>query len=285
MEIGRRQFVKWTAAGAGLTLVSGAGKGQPAQAAAETPRFTFAVVADPHCAEGPRAGLERYGTGVDKFLACVKTIEQLDVSERPDFMLLVGDVHPWALEEHKQAITIPVHAVAGNHESDGQKREQLRLLFPEGDGKADYYAFTHKGLRFIGVCNAGGGGEHIGQLCSEFIQPRGQCEWLEKELSTPDMRKIVFAHIPPEPEGRDRNMFLSRNDSRWFNQLVVQTKPEMMFFGHLHQPTKAYAIGAARCFNVCSCAWNTQGASIGFLLVHVRPEGLEVHEIETGRPV
>jgi len=93
---------------------------------------------------------------------------------------------------------------------------------------------------------------------------------------------IVFAHIPPERTGADRNMYLSRNDSWWFNALVQKTGPEAMFFGHLHQATEEYRIGATQCFNVRSCCWNFNRGPLGFLLVSVDGDGLAVREIETG---
>jgi len=287
MDIARRQFIKQTTLGMGLGMLSG-----PAAAAAEAPRdalvepFTFAVVADPHCAEGPKPGIEQCGNAVEKLLACTRAMERLDQTDRPDFMLLAGDIHPWALQEHRAKIRLPVHATAGNHESDPAKRGQLRDLFPEdfkpGGAERDYYSFVHKGMRFIAVCDAGMGGEHVGQLCSELIRPSGQCEWLEEQLNRPEGRKILFAHVPPEPNGADRNMYLSRNDSRWFNALVEATRPEAMFFGHLHKATEEYRIGATRCFNVRSCCWNFNGAALGFLLVSVGRDGLTVREIDTG---
>jgi len=287
MKIARRQFIKQTTLGVGLGALAGstAGRAQAQQAASVEP-FTFAVVADPHCAEAPKDGIESYGNGVDKFLACARAMERLALAERPDFMLLAGDVHPWALEEHRAKVRLPIHAVAGNHESDAKKRQQLRDLFPEdfkrGDSQRDYYSFVHKGMLFVGVCDAGMGGEHVGQMCSENIRPSGQCEWIEAQLKRAEARKILFAHIPPERNGADRNMYLSRNDSRWFNALVQQTGPEAMFFGHLHQATEEYRIGETRCFNVRSCCWNFNRAPLGFLLVSVNRDGLAVREVETG---
>ena len=282
MAIGRRQFIRRTAAGIGLGAMSKADAASPAFGES----FAFAVVADPHASETPKPGIERYGNGVEKFLACIRAMERLAGEESVDFALVVGDIHPCVLEEPLKNVSIPLHAVAGNHESDAAKRKQLRDLFPgdfkRGGNESDYYSFVHKGVRFIGVCDAGHGGEHVGHFCSESITPRGQCEWLEGLLKSRGMPNIVFAHIPPERDGKDRNMFMSRNDSRWFNALVREAGPAAMFFGHLHQPTEEYLLGSTRCFNVRSCCWNFGNAPLGFLIVRVTPDGIVVREIETG---
>ena len=130
--------------------------------------FTFAVIADPHCAEGPKAEYEGCGNGVDKLLRCFEKMIALPAEERPDFALIAGDIHPEALEPHLSKITVPVHVVAGTHEGSAETRGKLRALFPAdfgtGDSLRDYYAFDHKGVRFIGICDAGAGGDHIGHF-------------------------------------------------------------------------------------------------------------------------
>jgi len=292
MDVTRRQFIRntvgLTAGAALLRNAQGADAPLPAKPdAAGFEPFSFCVIADPHCSEPTKSGLEQYGNGLKKFFACIKKIEAMQGRERPDFILLAGDIHPWRLRpEHIRKVPVPVHAVAGNHESDKARRQQLRKLFPHDflrNGKAaDYYTFLHKGVKFIGVCDAGAGGDHIGHFSSELIQPMGQCEWLETELTAPG-RKILFAHIPPERQGRDRNMYICRNDSRWFNALVRKHGPDAMFFGHLHRATHEYRIGATRCWNVRSCCWNFGKAYIGFLHVRVTSDGIQVREIETGR--
>jgi 3',5'-cyclic AMP phosphodiesterase CpdA len=252
-----------------------------------TTPFSFAVVADPHCAErhntlGPPE--DTHGTHLDRVLRCVRAMEDLPEQARPDFVLVVGDIHLWEMQKVFDRIPFPLHVIAGNHES-GDRKAEMRALFPDDfqiDGApADYYSFVHKGARFIGVCDAGRGGEHVGQLCSEDFIPRGQCEWLEQELAHAESTKFVFAHIPPEPHGRDVNMFMSRNDSRYFNDLIAKTQPTALFFGHLHQATREYTIGSSRLFTVRSCSWNFGQAPLGFLMVHVRQDGIRVEEVLT----
>jgi len=259
-----------------------------APVAPPTVPFTFAVVADPHCAEKARFDLYPYdpscGTHVDRLLRCVAEMDRLTGVDRPDFILVVGDIHPQELAKHMGAVRFPLRLIAGNHET-GKLKEQLRGLCPEDfqvDGKpSDYYSFVHKGCRFIGVCTSGRGGDHVGYLCSEDIRPRGQCEWLERELAQPEARKFVFSHIPPQPEGLDQNSYMSRNDSRYVNELVSRTRPVAMFFGHQHRATREYAIGETRCFVLRSCAWNSGNVALGFMLVKVTEAGIETREVLT----
>ncbi|MFA6241478.1 MAG: metallophosphoesterase [Candidatus Hydrogenedentales bacterium] len=287
-NLDRRQFlIRAASIGAGFTL---AGRLHTAEAAedsnSQTP-FCFCVIADPHCSEAPSKGLEKEGTGLDRFFKAINAIKQLPEEDKPDFTLLLGDLHIDALTSRLPEVAIPLHATPGNHEADQEKRKALRALFSGDftiDGKeSDYYSFVHKGVRFISMCDAGKGGEHVGQLCSENITPSGQCEWLERELSAPEPGKILFSHIPPEPNGQDRNMYLSCNDSRWFNALVQEKQPTAMFFGHLHNATAEYAIGKTRVFTVRSSCWNSGKAPIGFMHVRMTTDGIQMREIETGR--
>ncbi len=280
----RRGFLG-IAAGVGAAAVAGRAVAEKGVSVPEQLPFQFAVIADPHCAEGPRSGIEALGNGVDKLLRCFETIAALPESEQPDFALIVGDIHPDALAPHLDDFRCPVHVVAGNHEGSAESRGLLRSLFPDDfgeEGTRDYYSFVHKGVRFIGLCDAGMGGEHVGQFSSELITPSGQCEWLEAELAMPEARKVVYAHIPPTLDGGDRNMYMGRNDSRWFVKTIENAAPTMLFFGHLHHATDAYRIGAAQAYNLRSCCWNFREAPVGFMLVSVTPDGLETREVITG---
>lgn len=286
----RRDFLKTAAVTAGLSILSPRQKllgesPQPEAATQPTGPFSFCVVADPHCSEQPKPGIEEYGNGVDKFFACLDAIKKLTGPDQPDFVLIAGDVHLWTLKEYLPKIDIPLHVIAGNHESNAARRKQMRDLFPDDfriNGQpADYYSFVHKGVRFIGLCDAGMG-DHVGQLCSEIIRPSGQCEWLERQLTQGEAQKILFAHIPPDPEGRDRIMCMSRNDSRWFNALIARTQPTALFFGHQHRATVEHKIGRTRSFTLRSCCWNSGKAPLGFLHVRITDQGITTREILTG---
>ncbi len=247
--------------------------------------FSFALIADPHASEGVRDGIEQYGDAKTKFFRCIEKIENMPKDEQPDFILVLGDLHFHAIEDELSKVNIPMHPIAGNHESVEQKK-QLRQMFPKdfqiNGVESDYYSFEHKGVHFIGLCNAISP-DHIGHLCSNQIIPRGQCEWLEKELTKNEMPKIVFAHIPIEPDGQDKHMYLTRNDSRYMAELISKYKPNAMFFGHHHLETRQFNIEDCSITILRACSWNFHNVPIGFGIVKVTPEGISLKEIITGR--
>jgi len=247
--------------------------------------FSFGIIADPHASESVREGLEHCGDGKTKFLRCIEVMNHLPKDERPDFILVLGDLHFFAIEDELDRIDIPLYPIAGNHESVAQKK-QLRALFPgtfQINGlESDYYSFEHKGIHFIGICNAISS-DHIGHLCTDQIIPRGQCEWLEEQLAKNDLPKIIFGHIPIEPQGQDERMFLSRNDSVYLRGLVSKYNIHAMYFGHQHLETRQFNVHDC-IVTVCrSCCWNFHNAPIGFGLVHVSSGGIVLKEIATGR--
>ena len=282
----RRDFLVRVGGAAVTAALASVPRAAAAGGAAES--FCFCVATDPHCNEAPTSGMEALGTGADRFMRCVEQMTGLSAADQPDFLLVPGDLHLKGFLPLLPRITLPLHVTPGNHESSPDDRKALRQAFPADfsvDGKpADYYSFVHKGVRFISACTAGLGGEHIGAFASENIQPRGQCEWLERELSGPESRKVLFTHIPTERNGQDREMHLGRNDSRWFNGLIREKRPAAVFFGHLHQPTERYALGDTPVWQVRSCCWNFAKAPIGFLHVRMDASGLTVREILTGAP-
>jgi 3',5'-cyclic AMP phosphodiesterase CpdA len=241
------------------------------------------VIADPHLAEKASWQVEAHGTHIDRFLRCFEEMAKLTGVEKPDFALVCGDIHPAELEKCLDRVPLPLHVVPGNHENR-EARDLLRKLFPadfQVAGKpADYYAFTHKGVRFIALCDVGGG-DHVGHLCSEYITPAGQCEWLEQVLARAEPARIVFGHIPPDPACGDRNMYLGRNDSRYLKELVSRTRPAALFFGHQHLATREVDFGGSRCVTLRSCAWNFQAAPLGFLLATVNGTTLTTREVLT----
>ncbi len=283
----RREFLtKVGGAAMAATVGTPAPAGASARQAVEP--FCFCVATDPHCNEAPTKGMEALGTGADRFMRALDAMAALPAGDRPDFVIVDGDLQMKSFLPLLGRVPLPLHVTAGNHESSPEDRKALRDAFPQdftrSGAPSDYYSFVHKGVRFISACSAGLGGEHIGTLTSENIKPRGQCEWLEAELSAPEPRKVLFTHIPTERQGLDAEMHLGRNDSRWFNALVRQTRPSAIFFGHLHQPTERYMLGDTAVWQVRSCCWNFKAAPIGFLHVRVDARGMTVREILTGTP-
>jgi hypothetical protein len=185
----------------------------PAGARIENGGWTFAVVADPHCTPTPASrrhacGLEHLGDGTARFRRCFDAIEAQE--ERPEFCLLLGDIGLDDAMDVLAAAPCPIFPVAGNYEW-GEQRERLRAAYPEQFGAADYYAFTHRSVRFPGLCSAGIGNDHVGQLASEGIRPPGQSDWLAGELGVPWEPRVLFTHCPPVPPGFDPTAYLERS--------------------------------------------------------------------------
>lgn len=228
-------------------------------ASAQPQAFTFAIIADPHLRE------DRVGepTGEKKFLEVLAQIKALP--RQPDFILMLGDTHPEKLAPLLPEIGLPVHVVIGNHETLAH-RQQLRDLFPEDFAGRDFYAFTHKGARFIGLCTALVG-DHVGHFESQDLTPHvGQVQFLEQELATHrDLPRFIFAHVPPEPTNKPHPSHLGSLESAWFHALVRAEKPTACFFGHRHCRLE-YTCGDTPILFVPSTNWNSTGHQRGFYL-------------------
>lgn len=266
----RRDFLGL--AGAGIAGAALAQEREPL--AGET--YTFVAVADPHL----RENREGEATGEEKFRWVIAALANLDPA--PEFMLLLGDIHPDVLERLLPAVPIPIHAVAGNHESR-KHRELLRSLFPDDFRDRDFYSFRHRGDLYIGICDAGQW-DHVGHFETEAVRPSvGQCEWIEKQLATRGdyHRVVLFGHIPPDPELKPNGMCLGRNDARWLHRTVCDTRPTALFFGHRHRRVW-FDIDGVPVFGMRSCNWNSGREPIGFGHVSATPEGMSVRFVETG---
>lgn len=242
--------------------------------------FSFVVISDSHTSEPVREGYEKFGTAKEKFQKALEEIAKMKNTYDPEFILITGDLHLWAIKDVLKNLKLPVHVIAGNHEKIEDKKELRQFFsndFQVNGRESDYYSFLHKGVRFIGICDATYP-DHVGHLSSESIQPFGQSEWLEAELKKTEKIKVIFGHIPPEPNAIDKDMWLSRNDSFFFNELVKRTKPSLMFFGHQHR-AKKFMISGCNLYIVRSLSWNENNFPIGFLLVNLQNDGVLIKEI------
>ena len=240
--------------------------------------FNFCVIADPHGREDVFKNYEQFGTARDKFSLAIDHIKSLKTEDAPAFILLCGDIHIDAIQDLIDDSGLKFYLIAGNHER-GNAKEILRDSYKyfQIDGKeSDYYSFIHNNCRFIGMCN--GANDHVGHLSSQFIQPFGQSDWLIEQLAKDEKVKIVFAHIPSHPEGKDENMYMSRNDSIFFNKLVEQTSPAIMFFGHQHKATRQLRIGSTIQYIQRSLSWNSGYEPIGYTLVKMDKSGMKFRE-------
>jgi Icc protein len=163
----RRRFLRQVV-GAGAWAASGAAllRAQSTSAPAGPPQaFRFAFVTDLHLMPEPRY---RAAEGI---AACLAAVEQLN--PRPEFILVGGDlVHDAremsiAMAQERLAVflqiwnrstTIPARWIFGNHDlvatsnNDASPADPLygKGLFKRTFGLPNlYYAFTHKGWRFI----------------------------------------------------------------------------------------------------------------------------------------
>ncbi len=268
----RRDFLKTTALAAGGALLA---RGAMAQATSGNANLSFVVVADPHLRED-RANEP---TGVEKFRRVLSALEGL--TPRPESMLMVGDIHPEKLVTLLPEVSIPIHAVHGNHETLDE-RKQLREMFPSDFGDRDYYAFTQGGCRFIGLCTATVR-DHVGHFESEDIAPAvGQVEWLEQELH--DNRalphRFIFTHIPPNPQGRPDPMCLGSREAQYFHGLLQRHRVSACYFGHLHNPYD-YRSAGRPVYSVASCNWNFENKPTGFLHVQVQGDQITTRFIAT----
>ena len=272
VRLSRREFLRIAGAGAaGLAFAASAG----ADAWTRAPEYVFAIIADPHL----REDREGEPTGVDKFRALLARLDATGAD--PEFALVPGDIHPEKLEPLLPEIALPLHAVAGNHESVAH-RAQLRAMFPGDFGERDFYAFERGDDLFIGLCTAIPG-DHVGHFQSQFITPHlEQLAWLEELLSRRGDFRHVFiqGHVPPGPGAVSGTMFLAQNDALWFEGLVQQTAPTALFFGHRHTQAD-FEFGGVPLYGVRSSNWNSGGQPAGGLLVGVFSDGFEAQFVPT----
>ncbi len=277
--------------------------GYPEEFATNVKPFTFAIISDPHCDETPSSarhgrGLEHLGDGKDRLRLCFRAIQEMEESDKPSFLVLLGDI---GMDTGASLLTEaprPVHAIAGNHDW-GSKRQRLRELFPgdfgTGDQAADYYQFEHGGVVFVAICNAGFGNEHTGQLSSEDIRPPGQPSWISQQVAQSSGPTILLGHCPPQPDGfnpveylaaatHHYLPFMGECDSNFLNNVLASGRLIAGFFGHLHRATYNYAVGSSRIHVLRSCNWNHDNEPIGFAQVRVDQSGVSVREILTGAP-
>lgn len=262
----RREFLRTAGLFVGGVMVA---RETVAQVPAAAPLFAFAAVADPHLSEdrpGEPKAAEKLRRALDR---------ALEQTPRPDFALLLGDLHADQMAAFLPSTPLPLHAVFGNHETL-VARQKLRPLFPDF-GDRDCYAFTHQDCRFIALATATATGDHIGHFESEYLVPKfGQIGWLEEELAqTRGLKhRFLYAHIPPQPEDKPSGMCLGSLESKYFHELLARERVSACFFGHLHQHRHVVASGCP-ILGVPSCNWNFTGEPTGFYHVRVFTDRVE----------
>jgi len=228
----------------------------------ESVDFSFVVVSDLHIAEK---------NGIEQFKAFVEQVEAIE--PKPELIVVTGDIHAKDFEKlfHELKPGIPFHVVFGNHE-DRSDRKLLANMFPQDITGNDFYSFTYKNAKFIILCTAADNGDHIGHFESEGIKGEEQQIWLEKQLQEAGTSKslsFMFTHIPPNPEGKAKNMFISSNDQKALQNLFRIYKPTAMFCGHLHK-RQEFLIENVPVIVVPSLNWNFENQPAGFYQVKIK---------------
>lgn len=162
--------------------------------------------------------------------------------ERPNFLMIVGDLTDGGKEEHKfewnyeyfQGMTqlasrIPVFPVAGNGEGDLHWYSRYHVL-PEPEA---YYSFTFGNAEFF-MLNS--------NRPEEFAPGGAQHRWLEEKLKNSQaLWKFVAHHHAPYSADEDDygNSWMGKTDLgdvavRRIVPLYEKYGVDMVFFGHLH---------------------------------------------------
>ena len=169
-------------------------------------------------------------------------ISKLLWDERPNFILLVGDLTDGGRSEHKfewnyeyfQGMTqltsrVPVFPVAGNGEDDLFWYNQYHVL-PENNG---YYSFTYGDAEFF-MLNS--------NVPEDFAPGGKQYSWLEDKLkkSTSQWKFVAHHHAPYSADDDDYGdswkgaTAMGDLAIRKIVPLYEKYKVDMVFFGHLH---------------------------------------------------
>ena len=126
----------------------------------------------------------------------------------------------WLLSEIAPKLeNIPFYIVPGNH--DVFANTKTNRFFYETVFDSGYYYFSYGDILFIGLDS------------SERTMDDKQLEWLQNVLLKirPLYKScIIFSHVPPiENEWKDKNAL------KKFENILLNNKINMMFFGHIHE--------------------------------------------------
>lgn len=172
--------------------------------------------------------------------------------ERPDALLLAGDLTDWGLPEEAQALTrelsavpVPRVAVLGNHDYESGRHEEVMHIFREGgvtvlDGDAtEVHGIGIAGIKgFIGGFDqrvlAPWGEQSIKKLVHEALDEALKLESALAKLRTP--QRIALLHYAPiraTVEGEPLEIFPFLGCSRMEDPLD-RFAVTAVFHGHAH---------------------------------------------------
>lgn len=169
-------------------------------------------------------------------------VSKLLWDERPNFIMLVGDLTDGGVKDHKfewnyeyfQGMTqiasrVPVFPVPGNGEDDLFWYDQYHVL----PAKQGYYTFSYGNADFFMLDS---------NQPQEFAPGGKQYVWLEEQLkrSTAQWKFVAHHHAPYSADEDDYgNSWKGTSTSgdpaiRKITALYERYKVDMVFFGHLH---------------------------------------------------
>lgn len=198
----------------------------------------IAQLSDPHIGTGPdflggRMDTER---ALRQAVAHVAAMEPL-----PDLVLLTGDLTErgsaaeYALVADALApLTMPVHAVPGNHDDSKRARSALGRYMPvahDAPENACCYHFEFQGLHCVALDTAVPGRSH-GALGAQ------QLAWLERTLQDCSGQPVlIFMHHPPLPTGIEAMdaCSLLEGGERLAALIHAHRQVQGLLCGHLHR--------------------------------------------------
>lgn len=220
---------------------------------AETPLFSFVIVADTHVNEHDEVTTSPFLTNGLANGRARHVFQQIAAMDPPPrFVMHLGDiVHPVpALPTFHDAVArfreiaapvqLPLHLVPGNHDVGDkcvdwmpadQVSDDYLALYRDVFG-ADFYAFEEGGLRCL-VLNS--------LLLNSGLadEPRQQA-WLEAQITEAEaagQRVFLFMHYPPylhRPDERGNYDNVDEPARTWLLAQMARPAVEAVFAGHVH---------------------------------------------------
>lgn len=285
----------------------------PAAEAASPPRaggVRFAHLTDPHVQPERRGG--------DGFKACLESIQKLD--PQPSFLLTGGDhifdafaqtpercATQWDLYQQvwRDNVSLPTHAVLGNHDVSGWGNTEK---FPEtspGWGKTmatgklamphRYYAFEMGGWKFLML-------DSVSRREPGYVATFDdeQKQWIKDQLANTDAQTpvAIVSHIPIlcvsvfflEPKVQEKGILVSdalihRDVMEVWQIIDKHANVKLLISGHLHLVDRCEYKGKTFiCDGAVSGAWwkgPHQGFAEGYGVFDVHPDGTFEHQYVT----
>jgi hypothetical protein len=249
--------------------------------------FTFVHITDVHLLKDTSECKKIYGhtSFADPQRFFRETIDEID-RIGPDFVVCTGDLiacgdremiykaKEWyELFSHlTDDLDMPFYPVLGNHDLVGVYNRNVDITDPRyGKGMYEeyfgptYYSFDY-GLYHLMVLDP----HHVAGRRMEYLLPRQQLGWLEKDLTLNiDKPTLIFFH-EPTPDWENRKKVLN---------ILKQYNIQGMFCGHWHNDTllDSKRIPEQVTGAVCGCWWygpNPDGSPPGYRVVRVDNGGI-----------